>query len=292
MTVQPEGVFYDMSFEDYLSADAVSCSDLCTLLESFPARLLHKKPSTQALEEGRIAHRLVLEGVDDLDNSSAYVVVPKGFSMAHVKVHADLIERITVTGATPISEDRAQMIRDMHKALRADSAVMSALSNGHPEVSVFWREEKHGLLCRARFDFVPNKGLLFGDYKTAASIDPGPLSRSIANFKVAHRSAWYQRAAIHGLGRNDPSRPPLYMPIWQEKTPPHFVVMRPCEDQDIELAGRELDQALAIYAYCKESGVWPGPKHFTRIALPAWERRRLEDTFGGEAADSEWSDAA
>lgn len=291
MSDQPEGIFYDMSFEDYIAADAVSCSDLCTLLDSFPARLLHPRKDTEPLTDGRIAHRLVLEGVDDLADSSRYIVTPPGFSMSHVKKHADLIERITETGATPISEDRAETIRGMHKALRADPTVVAALSNGRPEVSVFWREEAHGLLCRARFDFVPDKGLLFVDYKTTVSIDPLPLSRAIANYRVAHRSNWYRRAAVHGLGRDDPARPPLYLPLWQEKSPPYFAAMQPCEDSDIALAGAELDQALALYAYCKESGVWPGPKHFARVPLPGWERRRLEETFG-EAADSEWSDAA
>lgn len=287
------GTYPDMSFEDYLAADAVSCGQLCTLLDSFPARLLHEIRQTPALEDGRIAHRLVLEGVDDLADSSRYIVVPSGFSMSHVKKHAGLIERINATGATPISEDRAAVIRGMHKALLADPTVMAALSNGRPEVSVFWQDDTTGVMCRARFDYVPNRGQLFPDYKTTVSVDPVPLSRAIANFRLAHRSSWYQRAAIHGLGRNDPARPPLYVPIWQEKTPPHFVCMQPCEDADIELAGRELDQALKLYAYCKETGVWPGPKHFTRVPLPTWERRRLEDNFGGEAATSEdWSDAA
>ena len=289
-TPQP-GVYPDMSFADYLAADAVSVSALGTLLDSFPARLLHQRPSTAVMEDGRIAHRLVLEGVDDIADSAQYVVTPKGFSMSHVQKHAELIELIQSTGASPISEERAEAIRGMHAALKADPDVMRALSNGRPEVSVFWREPKHGLLCRARFDWMPNKGSLFPDYKTAASIDDGPLSRSIATYRVAHRSAWYEDAARFGLGRDDPDKPPLYLPIWQEKVAPYFVVMKPCEPQDIELARLELDHALGIYANCKATGVWPGPQHYRPIALPHWERRRLTYEFTDNAQASGWSEA-
>ena len=280
-TPQP-GVYPDMSFADYLAADAVSVSALGVLLDSFPARLLHQRPSTAAMEDGRIAHKLVLEGVDDLEDSAAYTVVPKGFSMSHVNKHAELIELIQSTGASPISEDRADTIRAMHAAIKADPDVMRALSHGRSEVSVFWTEPTHGLLCKARFDFVPNRGTIFPDYKTAASIDEGPLARAIATYRVAHRSAWYEDAVRMGLGRDDPDKPPMYLPIWQEKTEPYFITMRPVAAADVELARREIKRALAIYAECKTNGEWPGPKHYQPLGLPVWERRRLEDEFRGE----------
>ena len=283
------GIYPDMSFEDYLAADAASVSTLGVLLDSFPARLLHQKPSTRPMEDGRIAHKLVLEGVDDIAESEAYVEVPKGFSMSHVKKHEDLITYIESTGAIPISEDRAETIRGMHKALKADPDVMGALSNGKSEVSVFWTEPTYGLLCKARFDWVPDRGTIFPDYKTTASIDEKELARSIANFRVPHRSWWYQQAAVLGLGRDDPDKPPLYLPIWQEKAEPYYCVMRPCVPGQVDLAGRELERALAIYAECKAKGEWPGPKHYEPIRLPGWEARRLEHEFGSDAVVSEWS---
>lgn len=278
MTPEP-GIYPDLPFADYLAADAVSCSDLCTLLESFPARLKQPKSDTRPMEDGRIAHRLVLEGVDDIADSGLYVVTPKGFSMSHTNKHAELIARIEATGAEPISEERAQTIRGMHEALKRDPQVMAALSNGTPEVSVFWTEPRHGLLCKARFDWVPQKGSVYPDYKTAMSIDEAPLARAIASYRVAHRSAWYEDAARYGLGRDDPARPPVYLPIWQEKAPPYFVAMRPVDAEDVALARLELDHALGIYANCKACGVWPGPEHYRPIALPAWERKRLQYEF-------------
>jgi hypothetical protein len=269
-----------MPFEDYLAIPAFSASDALTLLRSFPARIKHVKPRTQALDDGRIAHRLVLEGVDEIEDSRRYIVTPKGFSMAHVNKHAELIQRIEAEGLEPISEDRAANIRGMHEALKRDPVVMQAFSNGRAEVSAFWLDPEFGIPCKARFDWLPNKGSLLPDYKTAASIDDDELGRSVKNYGTAHRSAHYADAATITAGMEWP----IYLPVWQEKTAPYFVVMRPVESTDIDLARLELGKAKAIWRQCHESGVWPGPEHFRPIELPGWERKRLENEYMTERA--------
>ena len=289
--VTPEpGVFYDMSFEDYLAIDAVSASSIQTLLTSFPARLLHQKESTPAMEDGRIAHALVLEGVD-IEDSGQYVVTPKGFSMTHTKKHEELIARIEAEKLTPISEDRIETIRGMAEALKRDQQIMAALSNGLPEVTAVWREPDFGLLCKARFDWLPNKGAIIPDYKTTVSVDDDALERAVHNFGMAHRSAWYSDAARIAAGRGSEEKPPLYLPIFQEKTPPYFAVMRPVNPAHIELARMQIHQALALYKHCKDTGVWPGPQHFRPVNLPGWYVKKLESELGETASDA-WSDAA
>lgn len=290
MTTQPEGVFYDMGFEDYLTIDAVSASDIQTLLNSFPARLKHQKESTPAMEDGRLAHALVLEGVD-IEESSKYVVVPRGFSMSHYKKHGALIDRIELEMLTPISEDRVETIRGMAEALRRDPQIMAALSNGRPEVTAIWREPDFGLLCKARFDWLPNKGAIIPDYKGCASVDDADLERYIFNLNLAHRSAWYSDAARIAAGRGTEEKPPLYLMILQEKTPPYFAVMRPVNPAHIELARAQIHQALALYKHCKDTDVWPGPQHFRPVNLPGWYVKRLESELGDTASDA-WSDAA
>ena len=284
------GIYPDMSFDDYLALDAVSASAISTLLTSFPARLLHQKEPTQAMDDGRIAHALVLEGVD-IEDSGRFVVVPKGFSMSHVKKHEELIARIEAEELDPISEDRVETIRAMAKALREDEQIAAALSNGRAEVTAIWVEPDFGLLCRARFDWLPNRGALIPDYKTCASVDDDALERAAFTYGLAHRSAWYSDAARFAAGRGTEEKPPLYLPIFQEKAPPYFAVMRPVNPAHIELARGQIHQALSLYKHCKDSGVWPGPQHFRPVNLPGWFVRKLESELG-EAVDSEWSDAA
>lgn len=290
MTDMPPGIYPDLPFDDYLAIDAVSASAISTLLNSFPARLLHQKEPTPAMDDGRIAHALVLEGVD-IEDSGRFVVVPKGFSMTHVKKHEEMIARINAEGLAPISEDRIETIRGMAKVLRTDPQIAGALSNGQPEVTAVWIEEDFGLTCKARFDWLPNKGALIPDYKTCASIDEDALERSALAFGLAHRSAWYADAARYAAGRGTEEKPALYLPIFQEKAPPYFAVMRPVNPAHIELARGQIHQALSLYKHCKDSGVWPGPAHFRPVNLPGWFVRKLESELG-ESASSEWSDAA
>ena len=270
------GVFPEMPFETYLAIQAFSASTAMTLLRTFPARLKDPQPPRKPLEDGRIAHKLVLEGVNDLEDSERYIVTPKGFSMSHTTKHADLIAHIEATGAQPISQERADMINGMFAALKRDKVVMQALSNGRPEVSAFWIDEEFGIPCKARFDWLPNTGRLLPDYKTAASIDDDELARSVKNYGMAHRSAHYQDAArAIGHGKDHPEGP-LYLPIWQEKTAPYWISMRPVDSMDVHLVRPEIAKAKAIYQHCLEYDHWPGPTHFREIALPGWERKRLE----------------
>ena len=284
------GLHYGMNFEDYLAIDALSASGVQTLLASFPARLKHQKPPSRAMDDGRLAHALVLEG-KTVRTSAKYVVVPSGFSMTHVKKHAALIEQIQATGAEPISEERVGTIEAMAEALRRDPEIAKALSNGTPEVTAIWTDEETGVRCRARFDWLPNRGALIPDYKTCASVDDDALERSVFTFGLAHRSAWYSDAARIAAGRGSEEKPPLYLPIFQEKTPPYFAVMRPVNPAHIELARMQIHQALALYKHCKDTGVWPGPQHFRPVNLPGWYVKKLESELGETASDA-WSDAA
>lgn len=270
--VPEPGLYYGMPREDYFAADAVSMSKLSTLLSSFPARLLHETPQTKPMQDGEIAHALVLEG-RDITDSDRFIVVPKGFSMAQVKKYADLIEEIeSRPGVIQVSEERIATIRACAEVLRNDPEIAGALSNGHAEVSAFWIEKEYGLLCKARFDWLPNRGEILPDYKTSHCIDDDPLGRQIKDYRLAHRSAWYEDAARYAAGREDP----IYLPIWQEKKPPYFAVMRQVNRAHVALARLELGRALAIYAHCKAEDHWPGPEHFKEVDLAPYEVKRLE----------------
>ena len=269
------GVYPDISFDDYLTIEALSAGAIQTLLTSFPARLKHSRPDTPSLEDGRIAHSLVLEGVR-LEHSSRYRIVPKGFSMSHVKKHEELIAEITESGATPISEDRVATIEAMHSALLDDEQVSRVFSAGQPEMTAIWRDAETGVPCKARFDWWPDRGQIMPDYKTCACLDDDALSRSALNYGLAHRSAWYQDAARYAGGRDDEARPPIYLPVWQEKVAPYFVAMRPVNKHHVDLVRPEIRKAVRIYAECLERDEWPGPRSFEPIDLPGWRVRQLE----------------
>lgn len=279
------GIYPGIPFTDYLAIRACSASTIATLLTSFPARLLYQRPDTPAKTDGRIAHELVLEG-KALGDSDRYIVVPKGFSMSHVKRHGELIEHILATGKEPISDDRAITIGEMAEALKVDPQVRRVFSRGQPEVTALWHDRETGVLCKARFDWWPERGQIFPDYKTTVSVDDDALSKSANSYGLAHRSAWYEDAARHAGNRDDDGRPPIYLPVWQEKTAPYFVVMRPINEHHVNLVRPEIRRALRLYAECLENDEWPGPRNFEPIGLPGWRVNQLEwAASGGEKTE-------
>lgn len=279
------GLHPELSFDDYITIDAFSASCIPALVHSFPARLLHFKEPTPAMDDGRIAHALVLEG-KDIEDSGEWIVVPEGFSMKHTKAQADLIAEIKATGRKPISEARVEMIRGMAKALRAEKPIADALSNGRPEVTAIWTDPDHGITCKARFDWLPNFGRIMPDYKTTACIDQEELSRNVKNFGMHWRAIIYEGAARHAAGRGTDEMPPIYAPIFQEKSPPYFAKIDHIKPEHLDLARNEVFQAMARWKYCKETGIWPGPQHFQGVSLPGYEVRRLEYEFTDAAKEA------
>jgi hypothetical protein len=281
------GIYPGIPFADYLAIKAASASTIATLLTSFPARLKYPSLDTPAKTDGRIAHELVLEG-RSVYGSEQYQVVPSGFSMSHVKKYGELIEHIIETGKKPISEDRAATIEAMAEALKADPQVRRVFSKGRPEVTALWHDPETGVLCKARFDWWPESGQIFPDYKTTVSVDDDALSKAANAYGLAHRSAWYEDAARIAGGRDDEARPPIYLPVWQEKSPPYFVVMRPVNGHHVKLVRPEIRRALRLYAECLEKDEWPGPKNFEPLDLPGWRVNQLEwAAKSGEEVESD-----
>src|SRR5690606_31897383 len=71
---------------------------------------------------------------------------------------------------------------------------------------------------------------------------------------------------------------PAMLFVFVEKTPPYLVSVVEL-DQPAVIVGRELNRrALAVYAECRATGVWPGHSpEIELIALPAWATNRLEE---------------
>lgn len=272
------GIYPDLPFSDYLAAEACSASACITLLQSFPARLLHQEPDTPSLRLGRLIHSVHLEDCDF--EELGLVVVPSGYSDAHVKVnaaeHPEIVEA-RAAGLEPLREADADALRGMHAALREDPDIVRAFSNGKPEVSVFWEHEGTGMLMKARFDWLPNRGGVLPDLKSCQSIDEAELSRHISTYRIGHRSYFYQEAA-RAIGVEDP----LYCPVFVEKKPPHFAKISPVAPGYVAKCGLEVERAISIYAQCVEANHFPGPTHYEPTDPPTWESKRIDALYPEE----------
>lgn len=158
---QPEGiapgVYYDLPNEEYHADPALSSSGLKSLLknpmEYWSNSCLNpdREPlDTVALKNGRAAHMLLLEP-QNFDNE---FVIKKGIKQSKV-------EGVIGEG------DYEDMLKAV-KVIKSHPTLSKLIEGGNPEVSIFWKDEETGIMCRCRFDYLlPRIGF---DYKRTTDV--------------------------------------------------------------------------------------------------------------------------
>ena len=162
----------------------------------------------------------------------------------------------------------------MADRLREHPFASAAFANGIAEQSLFWRDRRFGIWCRARPDWMPANGTIFADYKTIVDASPEAIRKAVANFGYHQQDAWYCDG-IRALGI---CAEPVMLFVFQSKSPPYLVTCATL-DADTREWGRTLnDKARATFAECVGTGVWPGyADEVISVTLPGWEARRLQD---------------
>jgi len=295
--ISKDGI-YDMTIEDYHSdcceGPSVSASSLKQILDC-PAKYWatsYLNPdrieveTSSALNYGKIAHALMLEGKEPEDE---YHMLPKGFNprnsvlnkskdeMTAAKINlaaAEKAGKIIVKGGEIDFEE----IRGMQQAMKDHPYAWAYFEGGEPEKSLIWKCPLTGVWLKTRPDYLPGIGRVIPDYKTAASAHPNDFQRDIAKFK------YHQQAALVCDGIQAVTDKPFerFAFVAQEKKAP-FVI------QSFDLAKVALDtgrlmnmQALLLFKRCWENEYWPGydwrdPEHAIELDLPKWTCIQFED---------------
>lgn len=274
LTITAPGLYDDVPEADY-HADPVaaemgrslSVSGAKKLLPpSTPARFQwereHGQPTRVAFDHGHAAHTLVL-GV-----GKPFVTVEA--DDWRTKAAREQADEARAQGATPLLAKDAERVHAMVDALRAHELASAVLSNGKPEQSMFWLDERTGVCRRGRIDWLRPNAIV--DYKTTTlgGADPERFAKTAADFGYHMQAAWYTDGCeALGLGRLP------FVFVVQEKEPPYLVSVVQLDDEALRI-GRDLnDAALAIYAECESAGEWPGyPTEVVTVALPSWYARK------------------
>jgi hypothetical protein len=155
--------------------------------------------------------------------------------------------------------------------LNGDDFTACPFTDGEPEMTIIWRDEKTGVLCRGRLDWWHHditEHTMFWDYKTTTgSAAPDDLSRRLLNTGSDFQAAFYCRGirAITGI------KNPRFGFIVQETTEP-FALCAVTFDRDVmRAADQQIGRALALWKRCVEENRWPGyPQRMSMIYAPAW----------------------
>lgn len=271
-------------------APALSAGMAGKIMDACPARAWFDSPLNPNFEPtqkpefdiGRAAHLLFLEP----DQFDAGVVL---IDAADYRTNAAKEARAAayLDNLVPLLPHQAAMIHDMRRALRNELADLpfetacqftdQGLRGGKAEQSYFWRDERHGIWCKARPDYVL-PGILI-DYKTSATANPDEIQRPAANLGWHRRAAWYIDG--HKALTGEKAR---YWYIVQEKEPPHFAEVFTLETEFIDIGRIENAKAAEIWADCLQTGHWPRYRNTSApsgqgahlISMPPWLGSRFD----------------
>jgi hypothetical protein len=271
-----QGVYDGMSDAEYHAHPALSSSGARKLLPpSCPAIFRHEqehgaKPR-RVWDLGHAAHLMVL-GVGP---EPAVVDADDWRTKDARQQRDDARER----GAVPLLKSEHATAVAMAEAL-CQHPIANALftpGTGLPEQSLFWTDQRTGVDCRARLDWLPaltSGRLIISDYKTAADASPDAITRAMHNFGYHQQAAWYLDG-IQALGYGDSGT--AFVFVVQEKTPPYLVTVVQPDPPALRIGAHLNREAIDTYRSCIETGRWPGYSDDVEIvSLPHWIEREYE----------------
>lgn len=251
-----------MDFDEYKAVDAVNYSALKWMRKSalhFLNALKRDGADTRSMKLGRAGHTAVLE--------------PDRFLIDYVMFGGDrragkAWDAFAADHADKeiLKLDEYQLALAMRDAVEKHPRAMELLAGGRAEVSLKWTDEKTGLECKGRVDWVDVSRRIFVDLKTAADIEASKFAANAARLGYHGQLAMYRRGleAVHGATFDG------YIIAVENKAPFDVAVFRYDEDV-MYTADCEVGELLGRVAQCRRSNEWPGQyPGETSLYLPAW----------------------
>ncbi len=279
------GVYEDLPAIDYHAQhDWLSWSNAKKLVP--PSTPAHLKAAMAAGQErkrhfdvGKVVHARILGEGDE------YVVVQaqrrdktlydaRDYVTVSAQAHRD---EIYEAGKVPILATEIAAADQMAASVAAHPVANALLTNGTPEVSLFWVDEATGVKCRARLDWLPDKvkgQMIVPDLKTAVTAAPSEFAKAAAKYGYYGQQAHY----LDGIRACDIDPDPAFMFVVVEKTDPWPVIVGRFANQlDLQLANATVDRARRIWRECIETDTWPAyPGGVIDLNLPVWLHYELE----------------
>lgn len=235
----------------------------------------HKQPHKVVFDFGRAAHEEVLGVGSGIEVIDAPDYRKQDAQKARDAAYAD--------GKTPLLPKDYKVVKAMAAELKRHpiAGALFQPGAGLAEQSLFWKDPTTGVICRARFDWLPTqvkgKRLVIGDYKTCRSAAPAEIAKAVHEHGYHQQDDFYRRGARElGIGDKNTS----FVFIFQQKTAPYLVTVVELDDEARRIGKERNDVALKTYKRCMETGVWPGfTDDIKMLSLPVWAERQHDEEF-------------
>lgn len=183
-------------------------------------------------------------------------------------------------GRIPLLPGQAANVRAMVAAAREGLASHTAqpplFTAGKPEQTIVWGDD-HGVVCRARLDWLRDDFAAIDDMKTSAVGNPFVWTRkTMWAIGAPLQARFYQRGvkALTGIE-------PVFRFCLIETQPPYAISFVDLAPAAAALADAQIEWALRTWAECLAKDEWPGyPQKVFSAEPPPW----LE----AEWLDREW----
>ena len=239
------GIYPDISNEDYHAGPGISKTGLMTILNQSPAHYkFGEKPQTKPQAMGELVHAAILE---PHKIGSIYIPGPKVNKNTNAMRMAD--------------------------RLRADPTIAAILA-ASPKIehSAYAADQEFGELVRCRPD-IAISGLLC-DVKSIESAGIDNITKHIQAYSYHAQAALYPDVWERAGGGKC-----AFVFIFTEKREPFEYRLVELDDDFLAIGQRAYREAMAIYAECQRTQVWPGYARGVEKVSPArWFANRYKES--------------
>ena len=250
---------------NYSEINAVNHSTLKAMAISprhYQCALTTPRKDTDAMRLGRLMHAMVFEPTE-IDGRWA---IWDGGRRAGKEWEA---WQVANTGKEIIkAPEDWEAAERVAAAIEQCPAAAGYLREGKSEHTITWTDQRTGVDCKGRVDWITSDSSTIVDLKTCRSVTKRDIQRAIAGMSYHAQAAFYLDGALASR----------FVWIFVEQHQPHdVVVVRASEDWIA--AGRALYQGwLDRLVQCQRAGEWPGVADGEiDVEVPAWALG--EDTF-------------
>lgn len=182
----------------------------------------------------------------------------------------------------PLSAAELKMIQDMGKALAADPGAAAAMG-GIPEITMAYQDRITGLWVLSRPDTVNFDGTVT-DYKKI-NTQGRPFNGGVIDRRITDGGYDMQIAlGCEAFEELTGEWPNIGAIVGQWDQPPHHVILREIDQEDLRFGQFRNRRALTRFKECLDSGNWPGPGEVVgRYQRPQWQRESLLSEMNVEA---------
>lgn len=281
MTITTPGIYPNITPAGYhrgITPDyALSASGIKILLNETPFdyRYRKRKPATDAMRLGDVAHQIAL------NQGKGFAISP--YDDYRTKEAREWRDEQIGAGIIPIKQDAFDEASEIAIIIRY--RINRALDGADylTEVPFAWIEQtEHGeTWCTGMMDvWCPERGIII-DPKITPYLHGDKARAHIGNMGWHWQNAWYRR----GIGKIMPylEGRVRFKNILVHPDDPH--TSRVVEISEGWRAGAEQDclRALATFAECQSTGIWPGYPEDEILDEPEWSTRmRLMKELEGE----------